>query len=96
MSYSFIFQLKEFLIFFTLGILLGIFYGILNIHKIFKHRQIYQISSDIIFALFFTISYLYTSIKVNSLNIRFFLIVAYLLGFCIERRNGSNLSIARG
>ena len=80
-----ILQLKEFMIFFIFGIILGVCYGVINIPKIFKKQLYLQIISDIFFAILFTISYIFIAIKINSLNVRFFLIFAYCLGFVIER-----------
>ena len=85
MSTHYIFQLKEFFIFFLLGFIIGIFYGVINLFNKTKPHIIKQILLDSIFTIAFTLFFLFANIKINSFNIRFFLIFAYFLGFVIER-----------
>ena len=85
MKISFIFQLKDLGIMFGIGILLGIFYGILNIINNIKEFLIVRIVCDIVFTITATLNFIILVQKINFGSIRAYLLVGYVLGFIIER-----------
>ena len=85
MKISYILQLKDFGIMLLLGLILGIIYGILNMHSKIKLIYFLQIISDLIFSC---LTYFIFAIVINKINygeIRIFLLIGYILGFFIER-----------
>lgn len=91
MKLSYILQLKQFGILLIFGIILGIFYGLINIHNQTKRIFPLQIITDIIFPIVGIISLIIIVNKINYGQLRLYLIFAYLLGFAIERITLGNL-----
>ena len=85
MKISFILQLKDLGLMFGIGILLGIFYGILNIINNIKEFLIVRIVCDIVFTITATLTFIILVQKINFGSIRAYLLVGYVLGFIIER-----------
>ena len=85
MKISFIFQLKDLGIIFGIGIILGIFYGILNIINNIKEYVFIRILCDIIFTVTATITFILLVQKINFGSVRGYLLVGYILGFIVER-----------
>lgn len=85
MKISSILQTQDLLIMMSLGLLLGIFYGILNIKNTIKENIITRIISDIIFVFIATITYIFSIQKINMGSLRLYLFIGYILGFFIER-----------
>lgn len=85
MKLSYVLQLKDFLLMLALGLLLGIFYGLLNAPTRIKHNIIYQILIDIIFC---AVAFILFILLINTINLgefRLFLLIGYILGFYLER-----------
>ena len=85
MKISYIFQMKDFLILFAIGIGLGIIYGFINILYLVKNRPILHIITDFIFTITFGIIFFIAINIINMGEFRLFLLIAYILGFYIER-----------
>ena len=85
MKISYILQLQDFFIMLGIGILIGIFYGIINIINRIKYIYPIQIISDIIFSLVAVITLLILCNILNMGQIRLFLVIGYITGFIIER-----------
>lgn len=85
MRTSYILQLKDFGILFCLGALIGIIYGILNIFFKIKHFWVLQIVLDVIICLLSCFVFIVSINSINMGEFRFFLLLGYILGFCIER-----------
>ena len=85
MKISYVLQLKDFSIVFGFGILLGIFYGIINIPNHIKERLFLRIINDLAFSIvFFGVLFLLIE-YINLGKIRIYLVVGYILGFIVER-----------
>lgn len=85
MKISYILQLKDFLVMFGLGILVGIIYGIINIPTKIKKNIFLQIINDLIICITATISFLLAINYINFGQFRTFLVIGYALGIIIER-----------
>lgn len=85
MKISYVLQLKDFSIFLVFGLLLGVFYEIINTTNYIKKYLIIQIIIDTIFSLASIITIMYLLNKFNKGQIRIFLIISYTIGFIIER-----------
>lgn len=85
MKISYVLQLKDFLILLLIGFGIGLIYGILNITQKLKRIYILQIIVDIVFCLISTIIFLLVINFINMGEFRLFLLIAYLIGFTIER-----------
>lgn len=85
MKISYVLQLKDFLLMLLIGLLLGIFYGLLNVPTRIKPNIIFQIFIDLIFC---AVAFALFLILINTINLgefRLFLFVGYMLGFYLER-----------
>lgn len=85
MKISYVLQLKDFSIMLGIGFLLGVFYGIINIANRIKRLLLIQIICDLIFSI---VAFGTLIIFVNIINMgemRFFLIMGYIIGFTLER-----------
>lgn len=85
MKISYILQLKDFLILFGIGAVLGIFYGLLNIPNNIKERLFLRIINDLVFSILFFGTLFLLIEYINLGKIRIYLCIGYLLGFTIER-----------
>ena len=85
MKISYVLQLKDFTIMFAFGVLLGIFFGIINIINYIKPRFFTQIIADVAFSIISILLFVILINKINMGQIRLFLCTGYILGFWIER-----------
>ncbi|MCI5497259.1 MAG: spore cortex biosynthesis protein YabQ [Firmicutes bacterium] len=85
MKISYILQLKDFSIMFGVGIILGVFYGVINIPNFIKEHVVIRIICDIIFTSIMTFAFVFIVESINFGSIRAYLLVGYILGFTIER-----------
>ena len=85
MKISYALQLKDFFILFLIGIGIGIIYGILNMCQKIKPIYAIQIILDIVFCIISTIVFLFSINIINMGEFRLFLLIAYIIGFIIER-----------
>lgn len=85
MKISYILQLKDFMIMLGFGLIIGIFYGILNAITRVKPNIYLQIPIDIIFCALSTITLIILINIINMGQFRMFLVAGYLIGFFLER-----------
>lgn len=85
MKISSILQTLDLLIMLGLGLLLGIFYGILNVKNTIKENILSRIICDIIFIFVATSTYILAIQKINLGSLRLYLFAGYIIGFFIER-----------
>ena len=85
MKISYVLQIKDLTIMFAFGVLLGIFFGIINIINYIHQRFFTQILADIIFSIVSILLFIILINKINMGEIRLFLLLGYILGFTIER-----------
>lgn len=85
MKLSYILQMKELCIMCLFGFVLGIFYGIINIHTSIKRTIFLQIITDILFITISTLSFTYLLNIISLGEMRLFLILGTIIGFLIER-----------
>lgn len=85
MKISYILQLKDFLIMFGIGILIGILYGIINIPTKIRKVLALQIINDLIISTSACIIFIYAINVINLGQFRAFLLLGYILGILIER-----------
>ena len=85
MKISYILQLKDFLIMFAIGSLIGILYGIINIPTYIKRNLVLQIFNDLLISIIACITLLISINLINFGQFRVFLLVGYALGILIER-----------
>lgn len=91
MKISSVLQMQDLLIMFSLGICLGVFYGILNITNHIRQKLFMQIFCDIIFISTAFITYAIILQVVNFGSLRLYLLAGYVTGFAIERISLGNL-----
>lgn len=80
-------QAKLFFIFLLLGVVLGIVWGILNFIKLLFNNNI--VISQVLeahFAVLNVLGFFVAQINFNFGQFRFFMLVAWILGFLIERK----------
>ena len=85
MKISYILQLKDFSIMFGVGIILGVFYGVINIPNFIKEHVVIRIICDIIFTSIMTFAFVFIVESINFGSIRGYLLIGYILGFIVER-----------
>jgi len=85
MKLSYTLQIKELCILMFFGFIIGVLYDILNTPTTIKKNTPLQIVIDILFVCIFSALFLLIINIVNDGEIRFFLIIGYILGFIIER-----------
>lgn len=85
MKISYILQLKDFSILLIFGVILGVFYGLINIPNSIKKIQIVQIINDLIFSISFSFIFIVLINYINMGEFRLFLLLGYIFGFAIER-----------
>ncbi len=85
MKISYILQLKDFLIMFGIGILIGILYGIINIPTHIKKNLILQIFNDLLISVITCITFIGAINIINFGEFRAFLLLGYTFGILIER-----------
>lgn len=85
MKISFVLQMKDLMLILGIGVLLGIFYGVINIFNNIHENIFTRIFCDIIFMIVATLTYIIVVEKINFGSIRLYLFLGYILGFAIER-----------
>lgn len=79
--------IKLFFVFFVLGVLFGAIWGILGFVKlILNNKWFFSHPLESAFAAFCVLGFFVTQINFNFGEFRFFLLVACILGFFIERK----------
>lgn len=80
-------QAKLFFLFLAFGAVLGVLWGILNfIKQLFNKNIIVSQLLEIPFAAMFVLGFFVALINFNFGEYRFYLLVAWVLGFLIERK----------
>lgn len=85
MTVSYILQLKDFFVFFSIGIIIGILYGLLNIAPKYTKNYFLQLLTDAIYPIILTSTFLLVTNYLNNGQFRFFMLFGYILGIIIER-----------
>lgn len=85
MKLSYTLQLKDLCILMFFGFFVGILYSLINIPTRIKKNLLLQIIIDILFSILCSFIFLILINIINQGELRFFLLIGYVLGFIIER-----------